>query len=126
MSADAPMAVLAPHIAHRYGGSRIADLLCTRSGVALAAALVASAALAQLQALPGRPSVPELLIKWTPLLAEGFLFNVLISVCAMTVGTAAGVLLGLARISRHAPLRGASWIVVQFFRNAPWLVLLFS
>jgi polar amino acid transport system permease protein len=50
---------------------------------------------------------------------------VLISLVAMTLGTAAGVVLGLARISRHAPARGVSWVVVQFFRNAPWLVLLF-
>jgi polar amino acid transport system permease protein len=105
--------------------SRVADFFSARTGIALAAALVASGALAQLQALPGRPSVPELLVKWTPLLAQGFLFNLLISVCAMTLGTAAGVLLGLTRISPHAPVRGASWIVVQFFRNAPWLVLLF-
>ena len=121
----APIAVLAPRSAPRPGSWRLADLFSTRAGVALAAALLASAALAQLQALPGQPSVPELLVKWTPLLARGFLFNVLISVVAMTLGTAAGVLLGLARISRHAPVRGASWVVVQFFRNAPWLVLLF-
>jgi polar amino acid transport system permease protein len=105
--------------------SRIAEFFSARTAVALGCAFVCSAVLAQLQALPGRPSVPELLIKWTPLLAQGFLFNLLISVCAMTLGTAAGVLLGLTRISPHAPVRGASWIVVQFFRNAPWLVLLF-
>ncbi|HEY1459589.1 MAG TPA: amino acid ABC transporter permease [Casimicrobiaceae bacterium] len=119
------MAVLAPRSAPRASNWRLADLLSTRSGVALAAALLASGALAQLQALPGQPSVPELLVKWTPLLAQGFLFNVLISLVAMTLGTAAGVVLGLARISRHAPARGVSWVVVQFFRNAPWLVLLF-
>ena len=138
----APMAVLAtphgsnPGIAQHAGSSsrialqradsfRFADLLSTRTFVTIAAALLASAALAQLQTVPGQPSVPELLIKWTPLLAQGFLFNILISICAMALGTAAGVLLGLARISHHAPLRGASWVVVQFFRNAPWLVLLF-
>ena len=121
----ATMTVLVPRSALRLVGWRVADAFSTRAGVALAATLVASAALAQLQALPGQPSVPELLVKWTPLLAQGFLFNVLISVVAMTIGTAAGVLLGLARISRHAPARGVSWVVVQFFRNAPWLVLLF-
>lgn len=110
---------------HRANSFRFADLLSTRTFVAVAATLLASAALAQLQALPGQPSVPELLIKWTPLLAQGFLFNILISICAMALGTAAGVLLGLARISHHKPLRGVSWVVVQFFRNAPWLVLLF-
>ena len=107
------------------GRWRIADYFSGRTAVALGCAFAGSAALAQLQALPGRPSVPELLIKWTPLLAQGFLFNLLISFCAMALGTAAGVLLGLARISPHAPARGVSWVVVQFFRNAPWLVLLF-
>ena len=67
----------------------------------------------------------ELLLKWTPLLAEGFIFNIAISFMAMAFGTLAGVFLGLGRISLLAPVRGTSWIVVQFFRNAPWLVLLF-
>src|SRR6185369_8331361 len=86
---------------------------------------LASVAAAQVQAAAGTPSVLELLVKWTPLLAQGFLFNLVISVLAMLVGTVAGVLLGLARISLFAPVRGTSWVVVQFFRNAPWLVLLF-
>ena len=100
-------------------------ILSARTGVALVVALAASIAIAQVQALPGKPSVVDLLIKWTPLLATGFLFNLLISVCAMAAGTVAGVLLGFARISLAAPARGAAWVVVQFFRNAPWLVLLF-
>jgi polar amino acid transport system permease protein len=100
-------------------------VLSGRAGVALAAALVASIVLAQVRSVPGQPSVVELLVKWTPLLARGFLFNLLISFCAMLVGTVGGVLLGSARISLRRPVRGLSWIVVQFFRNAPWLVLLF-
>ena len=95
------------------------------TGAALLGLLAASVAAAQVQTIPGKPSVIELLWKWTPLLAEGFLFNLLISFCAMAVGTVAGVLMGFARISLHAPVRGTSWVVVQFFRNAPWLVLLF-
>ena len=98
-----------------------------RFGVVLLAVFVASVAIAQvLQAqAPAQASVPELLVKWTPLLLKGFLFNLLISFFAMLIGTAAGVVLGFARISLHAPVRGTSWMVVQFFRNAPWLVLLF-
>ena len=102
-----------------------AVVLTSRAGVALLAAFVASIVVAQVQAIPGQPSVVELLVKWTPLLAKGFLFNLLISFFAMLVGTLAGVLLGSARISPRPPVRGMSWIVVQFFRNAPWLVLLF-
>src|SRR5207253_7986621 len=85
----------------------------------------ASVAIAQVQQAPGHASVPELLVKWTPLLLQAFLFNLLISFFAMLIGTAAGVVLGFARISMHRPVRGGSWLVVQFFRNAPWLVLLF-
>jgi len=96
-----------------------------RTGAALAAIFIASVAVAQIQTPPAKPSVLELLVKWTPLLATGFLFNLLISFFAMAVGTAAGLLLGFARISLKRPLTGASWLVVQFFRNAPWLVLLF-
>jgi polar amino acid transport system permease protein len=106
-------------------GSAGKAILSARTGIALLAAFAASVVLAQVQAVPGKPSVVDLLIKWTPLLATGFLFNLLISVCAMAAGTVAGVLLGFARISLAAPARGAAWVVVQFFRNAPWLVLLF-
>jgi len=102
-----------------------AVLFSGRTGVALLAVFVASVALAQAGAPSARPSVLELLVKWTPLLAYGFLFNLLISLFAMAIGTLAGFALGIARISPRAPLSGASWIVVQFFRNAPWLVLLF-
>lgn len=66
-----------------------------------------------------------ILQNWIPLLLEGFVFNIVISVCAMAVGTVAGAALGLGQISPSTPLRSSSWFVTQFFRNAPWLVLLF-
>ena len=100
-------------------------LFSGRIGVGLMAVFVVSLAIAQVTAPTARPSVLDLLVKWTPLLASGFLFNLVISFFAMAVGTVAGMLLGLARISLRSPVRGTSWIVVQFFRNAPWLVLLF-
>lgn len=103
------------------GGS----LFVARTGLLLLAVLVTSLAVAQVQARDASASVLELMIKWTPLLASGFLFNLLISAMAMLVGTVAGLLLGIARISLLAPVRGTSWVVVQFFRNSPWLVLLF-
>jgi polar amino acid transport system permease protein len=106
----------------RSGGG---GLVSARFGVLLLVAFAASVAIAQVQLAPAQASVPELLVKWTPLLLKSFLFNLLISFFAMLIGTVAGVVLGLARISLHGPVRGTSWIVVQFFRNAPWLVLLF-
>jgi polar amino acid transport system permease protein len=63
--------------------------------------------------------------KWSPLILRGFAFNLLVSALAMAWGTVAGTFLGLTQIARSAALRrGGDW-VVQFFRNAPWLVLLF-
>jgi len=100
-------------------------LFVARTGVFLLMALVTSVAWTQVQAKVDGASVLELLIKWTPLLLQGFYFNLIISLLAMLLGTGAGLLLGFARISLLAPVRAGSWIVVQFFRNAPWLVLLF-
>jgi polar amino acid transport system permease protein len=108
----------------RSGDRRFA--LDARCGAALAFVLVASVASAQFTPPPAmQPTVLALLVKWTPLLARGFLFNLLISFCAMAIGTLAGLLLGMARISLFPAVRGGSWLVMQFFRNAPWLVLLF-
>ena len=100
-------------------------LFVWQTGVLLLAAFVGSVATAHVQAAASQASVWSLLLKWTPLLAQGFLFNLAISFMAMLLGTAAGIGLGLARVSLFAPVRGTSWLVVQFFRNAPWLVLLF-
>ncbi|SEA72263.1 amino acid ABC transporter permease [Rubrimonas cliftonensis] len=65
------------------------------------------------------------LMRWAPLLLEGFGFNILISFLAMAFGTGAGAFLGLGQIAPSRGLRAFSVGVTQFFRNAPWLVLLF-
>ncbi len=72
-----------------------------------------------------KPSIIEVLWRWVPLLLKGFVFNLVISVCAMGVGTIAGAALGLGQISLNKWVRKCSWLVTQFFRNSPWLVLLF-
>jgi polar amino acid transport system permease protein len=43
----------------------------------------------------------------------------------MAIGTVLGLALGLGLISLVLPVRAFAWLVTQFFRNAPWLVLLF-
>ncbi|AAV96278.1 polar amino acid uptake family ABC transporter, permease protein [Ruegeria pomeroyi DSS-3] len=64
--------------------------------------------------------------RWIPFLTfQGFVFNVVISVFSMLIGTVAGAALGLGQISRNNWLRRLSWGVTQLFRNAPWLVILF-
>ena len=95
-------------------------------GAVLCAVVLLCAGIAHAGASPAaRAGVIAILIKWTPLLFRGFLFNVLISMMAMALGTALGTVLGLMLISLRRPVRSGSWFITQFFRNAPWLVLLF-
>jgi polar amino acid transport system permease protein len=66
------------------------------------------------------------LIRWMPfLLKSGFLFNVIISLFAMLIGTSLGIILGLGQISKNRFIKRISWFFTQLFRNSPWLVLLF-
>jgi polar amino acid transport system permease protein len=99
--------------------------LQARHGVWLAVILIFSAGAAGAQAGVEKESVLSIMLKWTPLLFDGFIFNLAISFLAMVGGTAVGALLGIWQISLLPPVRAGSWLVTQFFRNAPWLVLLF-
>lgn len=65
------------------------------------------------------------LFKWLPLLLTGFAVDVGISVAAMAIGTLLGALLGIGQISQRGWVRSPAMWTTQFFRNAPWLVLLF-
>jgi len=85
----------------------------------------ASLAHAQLGAATGRDGALAILLRWAPLIFQGFLFNILISFLAMALGTVVGVVAGIAQVSLAAPVRKSAWALTQFFRNAPWLVLLF-
>jgi polar amino acid transport system permease protein len=95
--------------------------------VKLGALLLLAAPLVVGRAAAGPAGVGILgaLIQWAPLIFRGFLLNLLVSVLAMTIGTMLGVGLGLSLSSLATPLRRAAWLVTQFFRNAPWLALLF-
>jgi polar amino acid transport system permease protein len=95
-------------------------------GVVLAAIiLVSSAAADAATGGPTHASILAILARWTPLLLRGFGLNILISFLSMAIGTLLGFFLGIGLISPSLPIRSASWAVTQFFRNAPWLVLLF-
>jgi polar amino acid transport system permease protein len=96
-----------------------------RHGVALVVVFLLGCGLAQAQTQAGHPSIAATLWKWTPLLARGFVFNLAISFLAMALGTIAGFFVGFAQISRLPPVRRGAWLTTHFFRNAPWLVLLF-
>jgi polar amino acid transport system permease protein len=100
--------------------------LAGRHGLWLAAMLLLSAGFAEAQTdSEAKRSALAALLDWAPLLLEGFVFNIAISFLAMALGTLAGAVLGLLQVSLLPPLRAGSWLVTQFFRNAPWLVLLF-
>lgn len=94
-------------------------------GLVLFLALVLACGVAEAQTEPGQPGILATILKWTPLLASGFALNIAISFLAMAIGTAAGFLLGIGQISLIKPLRKSAWFATQFFRNSPWLVLLF-
>jgi len=110
--------------AERLSGGT-APRLRLHHGAILLAIFLVSAGVAAAQSLPAREPTLQVIVKWLPVLLDGFLFNILISFLAMAIGTGIGTGLGLLQISLLPPLRRGSWVVTQFFRNAPWLVLLF-
>ncbi len=112
--------------------------------VALCLTITASELAAQSWKTASQPGVIETILKWLPLilfgplkvrLSEGglviagqlggFSLNILVSVVVMAAGTILGVLLGLALVLAHGPVRIVSAALTQFFRNTPWLVFLF-
>lgn len=97
------------------------------TALALMAAVLlvgSNAAIAQATA-PAHRSIITILADWTPTLLKGFGFNVLISIMAMAIGTVLGVFLGIFQVSHVKLIRSFAWLITQFFRNSPWLVLLF-
>jgi len=94
-------------------------------GVLIFTVCMVSSVAAYAQITPVTESAFTALLRWMPLLLKGFLFNLLISVLSMAIGTMAGAVLGLGQISLFGWVRKLSWGLTQFFRNSPWLVLLF-
>ena len=97
------------------------------------AIFIVAAVTAQAATTDGLISPVDAMIKWAPFILwgpegqlTGFALNLIISFFAMLFGTVAGTALGLMQISLLLPVRRGSWFVTQFFRNSPWLVLLFT
>ncbi|WP_027351031.1 amino acid ABC transporter permease [Halotalea alkalilenta] len=56
----------------------------------------------------------------------GFLLNVVMGIASMAIATAVGTLLGLSLLARRRLVRQPAFVVMNFLRNAPWLVVLFA
>ena len=97
----------------------------SRAGLALLLVVFVCSSAYAATAVSGHDSIPVVLWRWAPLLLWGFLFNLIISALSMAVGTAAGVPLGIMQMSPNPLVSRPARLVMQFFRNAPWLVLLF-
>ena len=62
---------------------------------------------------------------WSPYLAEGFGWNIIVSLIAMAVGTVIGLILALLRGGAHWSARHSGSTVTTLARNAPTFVMLF-
>lgn len=120
------LAVLLPARADAAAPRLLAQTLLAQTWLlgAIVFALFASTAWAQ-AAAPARSDILTIILRWALLIFGGFLFNVMVSVLSMALGTVLGLPLGLLLIAHGRVPRGVAWSVVQFFRNVPWLVLLF-
>jgi len=67
----------------------------------------------------------EALVVWTPFLAEGFLWNIAISLVAMAIGTPLGVAFAHARAARGGAWRTGGRTMTVAARNVPTFVMLF-
>lgn len=71
------------------------------------------------------PDVLQTLATWTPYLAEGFLWNIAVSLAAMAIGTPLGLALASARQSGRRYGRRAAATLTTAARNVPTFVMLF-
>ena len=67
----------------------------------------------------------DVLWAWSPYLAEGFGWNIIVSLLAMAVGTIVGLALALLRGGSHWSVRHSGGAVTTLARNAPTFVMLF-
>ena len=69
--------------------------------------------------------IVEALIAWTPYLATGFGWNMIVSLAAMAIGTAVGVLLAMLRNDSRRAAAGSGGTLTVIANSAPTFVMLF-
>ncbi|MGS1008241.1 amino acid ABC transporter permease [Achromobacter anxifer] len=67
----------------------------------------------------------SVIVKAWPFLLEGLGLSLLLTLVAMVGGLVLGLLLALARLSRHALLAGAAAVYVNGFRAVPLILVIF-
>lgn len=69
--------------------------------------------------------VLEELVRWTPFLAGGFVWNIVISLVSMLIGTALGAVLAFMRQSDGRIAVRSSLLITELARNVPTFLFLF-
>ncbi len=69
--------------------------------------------------------VADALVTWTPYLAAGFGWNMIVSLAAMAIGTAVGLLLAALRGGTVPGVKQTGSALTAFARGAPTFVMLF-
>lgn len=69
--------------------------------------------------------IVDALYVWTPFLAGGFVWNIIVSLASMAIGTAIGAVLAVMRVSRRPALVRVSLVLTELTRNVPTFVFLF-
>jgi polar amino acid transport system permease protein len=65
------------------------------------------------------------LLRWTPFMAQGFVWNIVISVVAMLLGTIIGAVLAFMRQASSVAVNRSSIALTEVARNIPTFVFLF-
>lgn len=68
---------------------------------------------------------PDIVINAIPLLLEGAIFTIEITVLSVAIGIVIGLFVGIGRISRYKLIRFLSAVYVDFLRGTPLLVQIF-
>jgi polar amino acid transport system permease protein len=66
-----------------------------------------------------------ILAPWFPMMLTGFALNLLISALSMAIGIVLGIGLGATQLAQGRWILVPARVVTLFFRNSPWLVIMF-